>query len=341
MKPIGRALVLVCAFAALLALPAGASAQSEVHPGRYLLAIELPESKGWAVSILAYDHRQVYLRAQRGFTSLSYRAPGRVSSQRVEADFGELGRIDLKLNLEARGTGVPRLHGRCTGRSPYELVGSFHGTVDFTGEPNLVSVSADRGRAKIQRTFRHVCQPIKIPDHKKGSLDLGLALFGARSHENGRTTSFEAIGLTIESELLLGIIGGSVSEHLGEVGIARTTAALVAGGELVFSAPGPGPERVRVKPARPFFGRASYLKAPGEPPRWSGNLSVRVPGGGLVSLAGPNFATTLCRPHAPDEFDRCLPQLQELREPMSNALDRYGSGSHSQPLALARLSSLR
>jgi len=343
MKPNGKALVLLCAIAVLLALPAAANAkaQPEVHPARYLLSIELPESQGWAVSILAYDHHQVYLRAQRGFASLSYHAPGRVSSRRVEADFGSLGRIDLTLDLDARGTGVPRLHGRCTGRSPYELVGRFRGTVDFPGEPNLVSVSAVRGQAKIQRSFRHACQPIKLAGHGKGPLDLGLSLFGARSHENGRTTSFEAVGITIESEPLLGIIGGGVSEHLGEVGISRTTAALVSGKELLFSVPGMDPERVRVNAPRPFFGKASYLKASGEPPLYSGNLRVRVPGAGLVALAGPAFATTLCRPRLPDEFDRCLPQLRELREPMADAFDLYGSGSHSQPLALARLSSLR
>jgi hypothetical protein len=341
MKPIGRALVLACTVGALMALPVGVSAQtnSEVHPGRYLLEIELPQSDGWEMSILAYDRHQVYLRAQRGFASVTYRAPGHVSSQRVEADFGTLGQIDLDLDLEARGTDVPRLHGRCTGRSPYELAGRLHGAVDFPGEPNVAGVTADRGKVRIFRSFQHVCRP--LIQGKKKPLDLKLDLVGARSHENGRTTSFEAVGIDIESELLLGIVGASVYERTGEVAIARKTAGLAFEKNLRFSKPGAKPDRVWVKPTAPFSGRASYLKAAGEPPKWSGDLRVRVPGGGLLALAGPSFDATLCRP-ALDEIEGCKARLQELRAAAPNVLrNLYGSGSHSQPLAEARLSSLR
>ena len=59
------------------------------------------------------------------------------------------------------------------------------------------------------------------------------------------------------------------------------------------------------------------------PATWAGSLSVALPGVPDVALAGPNFAARLC---SRASLLRCL---------------RYGSGSHSQPLALARLSSLR
>src|SRR3954454_13859010 len=116
MKPTGRLLASLCAIA-VLAAPAGAAAAShaEVHQGGYLLAIDLPESHGWQMSIAASGHNEVELTAARGTAAVAYRAPGVVSSHRVEADFGSLGRIDLKLDLEPRGTGVPRLHGRCRG----------------------------------------------------------------------------------------------------------------------------------------------------------------------------------------------------------------------------------
>jgi hypothetical protein len=96
-----------------------------------------------------------------------------------------------------------------------------------------------------------------------------------------------------------------------------------------------------VEPYWPFYGKASFVKLSGEPPRWEGDLRVRVPGGGLLALAGPNFDGTVCRLHAIDEFDSCASRLQSLQGPASSVLALYGSGSHSQPLALARLSSLR
>jgi len=343
MKPKGSLLPLLCVFIGLLALStASAQAKTEVLPGRYVLSIELPESDGWDISILAYNHREVYLRAQRGLAYVFYRAAGRVSSQRVEANFGALGRIDLALDLEARGTGVPRLHGRCKGRSPYELTGSFHGVIDFPGEPNLVSVSARRGKATILRSFRRVCQPKSPFGPIKKALPFTISWLGARSHESGRTTEFQALGLNIENELLLGIVGGRVHEHLEGVNIVRSNATLSSEKELSFTKPGAEPERVEVKPGSPFTGKASFLKPAGEPSRWSGDLSVPVPGGGLVSLAGPNFHAYICRPHSPFEIAECKPRLDALSSQTANALlDLYGSGSHSQPLALARLSSLR
>lgn len=325
MKPKGRLLPLLCAVAAvLLALPATASAQAddEVHPGRFRLEIELPESDGWQISLVAYDHHQIYLKTQRGFASVTYRAPGRVSTQKVEADFGALGRIDLDLSLKARGTGVPRLHGRCTGRSPYDLVGRFHGMVDFPGEPNIVGVSARSGQAKIMRSFQHVCQPLTPNSRKKNPLDLGVELFGARSHEEGRTTSFQAVGITIEGALLLGVAAGTLYERAGEVGIARTRAALVFENELHFSKPGAQPERVRVDPAKPFLGSAAYLKQKGAAPRWSGDLTVAVPGGGTISLAGPTFSGLLCHPQSSLDLTQCVPQLQELKRVAPDSLLR-------------------
>lgn len=344
MKPKGRLLPLLCILVASLALPAGASAQSqpETYPGRYQLVIELPESNGWQISLVAHDHHQVYLEATRGAASVSYRAPARVSSQRVEADFGSLGRIDLDLDLRARGTGVPRLHGRCTGKSPYELYGRFHGTIDFPGEPNVAAVSVHDGKATILRTFQHVCQPPPWAEGpSKSPFQIGADVVAARAHENGRTTSVTALDLKLDEEFFLGFLVGSVSERSGEVGITRSRKGLIfEEKEMRVSDPGSEPERVRLKPFKPFLGKASYLKAAGEPPRWSGDLRVLVPGGGVLALAGPSFDSAFCRLHSVDELAGCETRLRELGA-APEALDLYGSGSHSQPLALARLSSLR
>ncbi|HMC50026.1 MAG TPA: hypothetical protein VKH20_05220 [Solirubrobacterales bacterium] len=97
---------------------------------------------------------------------------------------------------------------------------------------------------------------------------------------------------------------------------------------------------MQLKPTQPFLGKGSYSKSTGEPPQWSGDLRVPVPGDGVLSLAGPNFNSALCRLRSVDEFDDCETRLRDAGA-AADALDLYGSGSHSQPLALARLSSLR
>jgi hypothetical protein len=344
MKPKGSLLPLLCVLLASLVPPPGASAkaQPEVHPGRYLLSINLPESDGWQMAISASDHKEVELSATRGGASVTYRAAGNVSSRRVEADFGALGRIDLRLDLQARGTGVPRLHGRCTGRAPYELFGRFHGNINFLGEPNVAGVSVDRGKATIRRSFQHVCQPLELPGLRKIPFLFETDVLAARSHENGRTTSLTALGISLEHEFFLGLIVGSVSERTGPVKITRIRKGLIfEEKEFHLSKPEADPQRVQVEPARPFRGKASFFKSVGGPPQWEGDLSVRVPGGGLLALAGSNFDGTLCRLHSIDQLNGCASRLQSLRRAAASVLNLYGSGSHSQPLALTRLSSLR
>jgi hypothetical protein len=44
-----------------------------------------------------------------------------------------------------------------------------------------------------------------------------------------------------------------------------------------------------------FFGSAAFNQAPGQPASWSGSLAVELPAAGIVPLAGPAFATALCR----------------------------------------------
>jgi len=336
--------LLLCVLAALLALPTGASAKvpAEVHPGGYLLRVFLPKSNGYVVSITAFDRRQIYLSAQKGAYSVTYRVAGRASSRRVEADFGDLGQVDLRLDLEPRGPGDGRRGKRCRGRPPVELAGRFHGTVDFPGEPKIAGVSAHSGPALVLRTFRRVCRPLKSPAQEKNPLGLEVFMLAARAHENGRTTSFGTVSLGMEGETLLGVVAGDVHERVGRVRIRRSVFELVFGNELRFSPPGRQPERADVDPSRPFSGSASYLKRKGEPADWSGDLAARLPEAGLVPLAGPGFDTTVCRSSAIEDLDRCILRVRELSAWTGAALlDAYGSGSHSQPLALARLSSLR
>ena len=67
MKPWRRLTVLVCAVAALLALPAGAGAQSgvEVHPGSFALEVELPESQGLACPCANSDRPLLPTQSER------------------------------------------------------------------------------------------------------------------------------------------------------------------------------------------------------------------------------------------------------------------------------------
>ena len=84
----------------------------------------------------------------------------------------------------------------------------------------------------------------------------------------------------------------------------------------------------------PFSGYARFRDPKPGPVTWEGPLAVTLPGLAAIPLAGAGFTARLC-PRL-SIFASCLPQRERAR-----IRKRYGSGSHSQPLALARLSSLR
>jgi hypothetical protein len=361
MKAGSRAVFLVCALAALLALPAAAAsaqAKYDVSPGSFVLEVSLPKSKGWNMSLTAVGRRQIHLTVAKGAMTVIYRVPGRASRRHLEADFGPLGRIDIRMNLQPLSSARPsarkaKRFRRCRGKPQLILAGRYHGIIDFKGEENVARAFARTGNAFVERTFRTVC---KRPTGKqpkgngKGApkIDVGVGMLAARAHGGGRTTTVEALGIEIESEVIFGAFIGSVHERLGRVRIIRAALEFVEGPELKFSPKGRRPSTATLKPPEPFAGGASYLKQAGSPATWTGDLRVRLPGAGEVPLAGPEFNATLCRSdriEALGSLLKCVASIQTLAGlgggPVEQLRELYGSGSHSQPLALTKLSSLR
>jgi hypothetical protein len=337
MKARGRLAVLACAAAMLLALPAGAAAKPdpEVHPGTFDLEVRLPERDGYLINLTASDHRQIHLTVERGSASVRYRVAGRASSRRVKANFGPLGRVDIRMDLEPRPLSLIerllKVRGeRCRGKKPTKLAGQFQGTVEFQGETDVVGVSARRGHALVERTFRTVCKP-RVSKPSKGKekaqpdIQVEASLLAASAHTGGRTTSFRAIDLGIDSELFFGLVSGAVHERLGRVRIMRSAFELTEGSALKFAPARRNTVSAKVKPPEPFTGSATYSKATGSPAAWTGDLAVRLPGTGNVPLSGPEFDAMLCRADGIEalaklgKFVQCLLETKTLSFPSSLA----------------------
>lgn len=350
---------LACAAVAALAMPAAAVAKADpvVHPGSFSLEIGLRNSDGWSMSIIAANHRQIYLNASRGAASVTYRVTGHASRRRLKANFGALGRVDLRMDLEPRPLN-PVLHeflsvpDHCRGKEPVELVGPFRGVVDFPGEAKVAGIKARSGPARVQHTYKTVCERRKRKSvFRRGSklpaLQLEVSALGARGHGGGRTTAFEAFGVEFESEILFGLISGSVHERHGRVRIIRSVVDFVEGPKFDFGPQGRKVQTAEVKAPKPFTGNASYQQSRGISATWTGDLAVSLPGLGTVPLAGPEFNAKLCRGtvyELLEQLKACESEFRALSlqaDPAELLRGLYGSGSHSQPLALARLSSLR
>lgn len=361
MKAWGALAILVCAMPALT-LPAGAAAKPgyEVRPASAQLDLFLGERDGFAYSVSAGDGQQVQLLVERElFSAVVYSVKGRVSSSRIEADFGELGRIDVRVKLAgSRSKRSRERNGRCRRRAPLFLRGSYRGAIEFTGEGAVPGISSKRGDLRFTRRFRGIC---KLRSPKESDLPRGLRIdvgaLRAHAESEGRTTAFEAFSAAPRdgAALSIGLLLALTTERRDRVRISRLGLEIFSLG-IVMSRRGKDPLTVRIKAEEaPFAGRALYSRSSGSGATWTGNLSARLPGAGRVPLTGPGFSVDFCRRTSFEAVEDCLARsgspppalarqfrLEAEGDPGSQALlGAYGSGSHSQPLALARLSSLR
>lgn len=340
----GGLAVLVCALAAL-SLPAGAAAKPgyTVKPKSLQLQLGLPASNGYSASIVTDGHRQVELNVSKGNFFAHYTALGKVSRRGIEVDFGSFGQVSLRFRGKRRyhpslipGLKLPKfLQDRCKGRRTVAESGVFVGNVRFEGEHGFTRVKVNRHKGKVVRSYRRVCKGPFRPFAGK-IREEGIFLAAAAKR-------FGITRLLVTTEASLSFKGKKFSftiaiagekKKVGRVAVDKAGLLLEELDSVAISPVGKQPLTAKVKLRKPFEGTATYLDEGTAPPTWTGNLGIRFPGSGLVPLAGPEFEPELCRGNG-ETFENCLDSLED------EALFRYGNGSHSQPLALARLSSLR
>lgn len=340
-----RLLPILAVALAILALPAGAAAKPgyEVKPKSLHLRLDLPASNGYSASIETNGHRQAVLKVSKGEVSARYTALGKISRKGIEADFGSFGQVSLRFRSKRRyspslipGLKLPKaLRNQCKGRPTVAESGVFVGNVRFEGENGFTQVQANRQTGKVVRSYRRVCKGDLLPF--AGKIREDNVVLTAEAKQLGVTRLLIAAQASLsfgDEGFSFALAIGGEKTKVGRVAVSKA-AFLIEEREVFAVSPlGKKPLTARMKLRKPFEGTAIYLDEGNPPPTWTGNLGARLPGSGMVLLAGSEFEAELCR-GGKKTFDDCLGSLKE-----GFALG-YGSGSHSQPLALARLSSLR
>jgi hypothetical protein len=335
MKARWRLVCLAGATCAALTLPAGAGAKPgyEVRSGSFQLHASLPGHHGFSYTISAPTHHRVRLVVAKRGALVTYTAKGRASSRRVHADFGPLGHLDFKIDVDRAGSPPFRAkHGRCTTKPPLLLAGKFRGSIRFEGEPGVRGLTTHRGRVSVKREFKTVCKKRHRHRHHRRRRNKGnrkkieADLLFAKSRSKGRKVEFGLVNLSLQTNppFSFAFLTGNVSERLGRVRISRSVFEIAE--EVVeLSKLGSDPETATVRPPRPFRGAATYTARSRSTPTWTGNLRVHLPGAGTVPLAGRRFRAKLCRTFSAAALNRCF----------------QGSGPHPQALAEARLPFLK
>jgi hypothetical protein len=361
---------------ASVAVAAAGSAKHgfDVHERSLTTRLEVGASNGYEGLIATRGHKQVTLVLFKGRTAFAARTSGRVTQHGIEADFGEMGSVSVRFHpgpasrgSDAGGTAglvseTLRRHrgngSHCRGRHPVFEEGIFRGKIQFEGENGFARIDSRRAGGFVSRRYRQVC-PHASEKGEKDFKDSFERLLGKLRYTmlqaEGTGLLFEA--KAVDASALFGHKAGfgyefsALSrEHREDMRLMRVVRAAGNEGSFLFSKKGSRPQTATITPAKPFSGAAEYVKEKGAPASWTGTLSVRLPGAGLVSLAGPQFRADLCRISfiAVLDGEQCLQGGDSSRRLLADlGVERawaapqpraYGSGSQSQAFWDARLS---
>ena len=305
--------VIVVAALVLLALQSNAAAKPdyEVHPGGIELVLPVGKRADDVISVSANERQRVQFAVKGPSSSTEYSTTGHVSSRRIKATFGALGRIDVRMRLAPYQPDPPH-RGRCKGRAPLYQEGTYGGTIEFAHQKDVPEISVKRGRVYFERRFRQVCKrqrPVFKLGGKNGlkhKLEVGFLTVSGKSE--GHSVVLEASILALKgnparSTGSLSVVG---YERREAVRIAKMTDASIDHDSFDMSGHGEIPETVSVALPKPFAGHAFYSHSPGSPQNWTGDLSVELPGADRISLTGPGFSAVFCRGSLIAKFEPCL-----------------------------------
>jgi hypothetical protein len=349
-----------------LALPGGAAARpgTEVHQRSLHLATSSFATRGYVVDIETFGHHRVVLTAEKNGQLATYTVRGQVNRHRIRADFGRFGRVNLHFHgkeqpfpAKSKPQKPKDKQRRCRGRKAEREVGTFRGAVEFDGQRLYTRLAVGGLEGELRRSYRQVCwfrhvgpearahvsssAPV-VPRAAIPEIGFTIAVLSAQGRFDGSLTHFSAI--TLESPLGIpiplsertSIITAYRQERVGRIRVFRSTFLSSDPGEVKISRRSVHPAKARVALDSPFSGTAFFKDGtPKSRSSWQGDLAVRLPGTGALALTGPGFHASLCRVSAFRPHSPCFRQAE------ARLLAAQGSGSHSHPLALARLSSLR
>jgi hypothetical protein len=256
------------------------------------------------------SRQHVQFKLDGSVLEVEYATKGHVSSQRIEADFGAMGRINVRLHL-VRYPPDPPHEGRCKGRAPLYEEGSYSGTIKFRGlGPDVPLVSATRGHVYVTHRFRQVCKRrhIRPPrSGKKEELKSEVGVLNVSGQVADRTVFLQALEFTPMGQPIRsqGYLSATVVERLEGVRITRRRGTPISHESFVLSRPGEVPETAEIKLPKPFADHAFYSRSPGTSPSWSGDLSVDLPVVGRIPLTGVGFTATLCRAFSVAMLESC------------------------------------
>jgi hypothetical protein len=283
----GALAVLAIVSAAGALAPVGASATDSDL--KHAFAFRLEGSNGYSIVAYAANERadgrgEIVLFVSRERAAAIYVAPALLTATSVKADLGSLGEVSLDVIPSGR---EKRLRSSCgdepetTTFEPQRYRGSF----EFHGEEGYTDAVADAPREYTRFFLDLVCGG--VVSGETGGLDLPGARLRLHSHQGSFRLSLQANknrpGARTRFE---------VETHEKRRGISIWRSSMLWVGTVAFGYD-PLLRTATLEPPAPFSGRASFHRNATASNRWSGDLTVDLPGRSTVPLTGNGIGATL------------------------------------------------
>jgi hypothetical protein len=214
-----------------------------------------------------------------------YDAPGTITKTSMQANFGALGEIAVTFHPSGQ---AKRERPSCGGKSLAFDSGSYEGTIRFNGEEGFTSVEATSAEGDLGFLLDILC-----PGISGGSG--GSAVPGAELNAYvGPSRQRAHVKVVKNRPSARAHYETDVSEVHDGVSINRFANAVEPASTFVFD---PKVQTATLQPSAPFSGIGRFNRAAKPENRWSGNLTVDLPGRAGVALTGSGDGAHLVRSH--------------------------------------------
>jgi hypothetical protein len=222
----------------------------------------------------------------------AYVARGTATHNRIEASFGDLGRVAVRFHPSGRiSRSKPR--SQCKGADRItSRFGVFAGSVRFTGEDRYVSVHANRAKGWIRSPVHLHCASRHLQASAKrdsrpvtGPPSFSPTILAADWRQALDSTDFLAFQVGRKT-LFLAV----TEQSKGSLAEVRYALAIASSKDFVSD---DALTSATVTPRSPFAGKGVYSAAPDGTKAWTGSLSASFPGAPHLPLTGPQFEVAL------------------------------------------------
>ncbi len=224
----------------------------------------------------------VFVTGKHG--TAAYSAPGTVTENSIQADLAALGEIAVTF----RPSGQPRKARSVCDREPVTFdSGYYEGTIEFRGEQGYTKVEATTARGDLGPLLNLVC-----PGH---GTTTGPLLPGAELEvvDGGRKQNLRLRALKNRPRARV-LLEASVSEEKEGVRILRFIGMLAPSHAFEYD---PKVKAATLSPPAPFSGTAHFARGAKPANRWTGDLTVDLPGRPGVKLTGSHTRAKLVHAH--------------------------------------------